>query len=148
MVATSAAAGTSRQSFNYEAPTSGLYFIEVYVPETMPVGGGYSLESSILTQRVSDLTGPSNARRGKGFALSGYVTPEHIGKTVMYAYRLSGRKWILAKTLALPLTPDVSLDRASFRARFTVSAGRYRFRVLHTSGQAVIHSNWKYVVVK
>lgn len=147
-VAGSFVVGTSTEAFNYEPKTAGDFYLVVYMHTF--TGGSYSLSAAVVTQKVSALSGPSSAKHGKWFTLSGYVTPQHNGAkdTTVYWYRSVHGKWKSAGSLKLAPVPLAGTDRSVFAIKYRGPAGKMRFRAAHVSGTSVIYSPWKNVTIK
>lgn len=147
-VAASYIVGTSTEAFNYEPKAAGDFYLVVYMHTF--TGGSYSLSAAVVTQKVSALSGPSSAKHGKWFTLSGYVTPQHNGAkdTTVYWYRSVHGKWKSAGSLKLAPVPLAGTDRSVFAIKYRGPAGKIRFRAAHLSGTSVIYSTWKNVTIK
>ncbi len=148
-VAISATEDTSTESFLFEAPTTGYYYLDVYM-HTTSGDGNYFLQAGIVTQRISALSGPSKVRPRKYFTVSGWVTPKHApnkGIVAACAYHLERGRWKKRTSVATARLRDGG-SRSVFSFRAKLSAGKWRIRASHNVGTRTIYTRWKYVAVR
>ena len=76
---------------------------------------------------------PSIVRRGRTFAIYGYLRPYHPGKTPLYFYRRIGRRWVFYRRV---LAPNLRYsDHTRYFVRYALpTTGAWYVRAYHADG--------------